>query len=140
MTLSIDVDSTGLVPNAEYDGVPPTVNSVFSDGRWGFRTTDSTGVAFPQYELAHVFFGQSAFTLGFSFNAADGPGSAGEFFRIHQSLFLRIEADGALRLDFISNADIRHTFTSQPTSALDGDWHDILISYDGTTGELRLDL
>ncbi len=47
---------------------------------------------------------------------------------------------GAFRVDFTNDSNVRSTLNSSATSALDGNWHDLLISYDGSQGTFEISL
>ena len=133
MPLSIDVTSAGLDGGPNYVsnfGNPPPVTAVLDSGRWGFAVSDNSGVTIPKTALADTFFDSDKFTVSFAFKATDGANSAGEVLRIHQSLVLVANADGSFRLDFFNDQGDRTILNTSVSSALDGAWHDVSISYD----------
>ena len=91
----------------------------------------------PKEQLNNVFFSQDEFNVTFSFAATDGASSAGEIFRIHNSLMLLVDSSGQFRLDFINSQGTVKTLWSNATFALDGHWHDITISYSDADGAIQ---
>ena len=144
MALSIDVTSSGLDAGPDYFNntgqQPPSVTVVNDGGRYGFDVSDTVGVTLPQTALVDSFFNANEFSASLSFMAQDGANSAGKLFRIHQALHVQINANGSLRVDFINDSNTWTTINTAATTALDGNWHDLLISYDGTAGQLQVSL
>jgi hypothetical protein len=144
MSLSLDVTASGLDAGQSYlndvGSPPPTVDLVNDGTRWGFAIADDSGVSIPQQGLTDAFFDSSAFTLSLAFKATDGVQSAGEILRIHKSLELRINSDGTVQSKFFNDQDAKFILRSGPTNALDGQWHDLKLTYDGGKNLLQLDL
>ena len=142
MTLSIDVTSTGLDAGPDYvtntGQNPPAVTVVDDNGRYGFDISDTVGVAMPVSALAGSFFDSNEFSVSLSFKAQDGGLSNGQIFRIHSSLHVSVAGNGTLRADFTNDSGQRFTLTGQPSNAMDGEWHDLAISYDGSQGTFDL--
>lgn len=141
-TLTLDVTATGLDGGPDYQTEvgqpPPPVVSTQEDGRWGFDLDDGTQVAIPKQALDGPYFESDAFTVALSLKAQDGALSAGEILRIHSNLELKVSGDGSFRLDFINDQGARTTLNSTATNALDGEWHDVTVTYDDTAGTLAL--
>ncbi len=141
-TLTLDVTSSGLAAGPYYQTEvgqpPPAVNVTRDAGRWGFELDDAVTVAIPKQALDGPYFNSDAFTVSLSAKAQDGALSAGEILRIHSNLVLRVEGDGAFRLDFINDQGVRTTLNTGPSNTLDGEWHDLAVVYDDSHGALSL--
>ena len=144
MALTIDVTGTGLDAGPTYltnTGQQPHAVTVVDDGgRLGFDISDTTKVTLPEAALIGSFFNSNEFSASLSFKAQDGALSAGQLFRIHSSLHVSIAGNGSLRVDFINDSNVWSTLTTSATSALDGNWHDLSISYNGPLNTLELAL
>jgi PKD repeat protein len=135
--LDLDVTAQGLVDRSTY-ATPnlPAVKVEQGGGRYGARLTDKTGFGLergvaPIHDL-------NAFTISLDLKAASGAASAGEIFRLHQSMALRVESDGRFVFDFTNNAGKVFQLSSAPTAALDGGWHDVTLTYDKWSGSLGI--
>ena len=141
MPLQIDATDKGLsagpAASSATQNALPNAQTVEDRGRWGFVVDDTTSVSVPKEQLNNVFFSQDEFNVTFSFAATDGASSAGEIFRIHNSLMLLVDSSGQFRLDFINSQGTVKTLWSNATFALDGHWHDITISYSDADGAIQ---
>ena len=144
MALTIDVTDAGLDAGPDYftnTGLqPPNVSVVDDGGRFGFDISDTTRVLLPEAAMVGSFFNSNAFSASLSFKAQDGSQSAGQLFRIHSNLHVTVNATGSFRVDFINESGVWSTLNSGATSGLDGNWHDLAISYDGAQGTFDLSL
>lgn len=134
--LALDVTAQGLADISSYatSGLP-WVQVVQDAGRYAARLADQTGFdvgrSAPIYDL-------DAFTISLDFRAISGAASAGDVFRIYNSLDLEVRENGSFAFGFINEAEQRFQLSSAPTKALDGGWHTVSVTYDKSYGELEL--
>jgi hypothetical protein len=133
--VDIDVANGTLADMSTYGASVDSSGVVFTQGRNGgeavYLDTDS-GFALNRGEIGQIYdLDEFTYTFGFRADAS------GEIMRIHTAFEVSLNTTGQISTT-LTNAD-EQTFTlhSQP-GLLDGSWHDVAITFDGTGGTLAL--
>src|SRR5690625_151039 len=139
LRLALTATSEGLVDASTFDATLPDAVEIVQDGdRFGARIGSDTG--FGLERAAAPIHDLDAFTISFNLKALNGADSAGEVFRLHSTMLMRVSSDGSFSFD-ITNADgEKFKLRSDSTEVTDGDWHNVTLSYDKAHGSLLLSL
>lgn len=137
LRLAITATSDGLTDASSFEAALPSDVEIVQDGeRFGARIDSDTG--FSLSRSAAPIHDLDAFTISFDIKALNGAESAGEIFRLHTSMLMRVSKDGSLGFD-ITNADgEKFRLRTDPTAVTDGDWHSVSLTYDKAHGSLQL--
>lgn len=102
-------------------------------GEEAIRLKTDTSLSLSRDDVPQIF-NLDEFSISFKVEAEEGRDSAGEFFRIHGSMIVDIDENG--RVNYIVNNSDGEVFEieSNATNILDGNWHDVTITFDGPNG------
>ncbi len=110
--------------------------TVVQDGdRYGVQLTRDEGLSMGRSGLGGVF-GAEQFAIDLMLKADELRASAGEIFRIHGNMRLRVGNNGNLMFDLTTANGEQLELRTRGSELLNGDWNAIRIVYDGSTGSL----